>query len=411
MIEITSACLRRKTNKSGKVWRGVIKYRDPEDPSKLRQMTKTLAAGTKSKANAELAAWRAEVEAQAKAPDASLTVPEYAERYVKALESAEAIERSTATNYRYTLLYIADGLSGIPLASLSPAEVQNWETGLLERGLSTSTVGKAHRLLKQVCKHAAAIGDLPRNPCDLVKPPKRVQGNPNALDKAGTARALTILSAMDNTPLSIAARIALFTGMRREEICALTWNDVDLGRAEITVSRALGMDNGSAYLKTPKTGGSRRTIPLPSKLVELLESHRSRMFAEWQDYVMRLEVPKTDDAFSKLFVIGDVMGNWHNPAMLTKGWATLAKSFKLVSPQGKLCTFHDLRHTFATRAIAEGADVKSVSSILGHANAAMTLNIYASADAEAKRRAATLIDKAMEHTPAEVILFRTGTEG
>ena len=49
--------------------------------------------------------------------------------------------------------------------------------------------------------------------------------------------------------------------------------------------------------------------------------------------------------------------------------------------------FHDLRHTFATAAITSGADVKSVSSILGHANAAMTLNIYASADAEAKRRA------------------------
>jgi integrase len=67
----------------------------------------------------------------------------------------------------------------------------------------------------------------------------------------------------------------------------------------------------------------------------------------------------------------------------------------LIGTEGKRCTFHDLRHTFATAAIAAGVDVKTVSSILGHANAAMTLNVYASADPDAKRRAAAVIDKAI----------------
>jgi integrase len=67
----------------------------------------------------------------------------------------------------------------------------------------------------------------------------------------------------------------------------------------------------------------------------------------------------------------------------------------LVGTQGRRPTFHDLRHTFATFAIAEGIDVKTVSSIMGHANAAMTLDIYASADADAKRAAAMTIDEAM----------------
>ena len=79
--------------------------------------------------------------------------------------------------------------------------------------------------------------------------------------------------------------------------------------------------------------------------------------------------------------------------------------------EGRPCTFHDLRHTFATIAISEGADVRSVAAILGHANVAMTLNVYASADAEAKRRAAEIVGKALEFKPAEVIrLDRTGTD-
>jgi hypothetical protein len=71
----------------------------------------------------------------------------------------------------------------------------------------------------------------------------------------------------------------------------------------------------------------------------------------------------------------------------------------LVGTQGRVPTFHDLRHTFATYAIAEGVDVKTVSSILGHSNAAMTLNIYASADPESKRAAAETIDEVMGKRP------------
>lgn len=80
--------------------------------------------------------------------------------------------------------------------------------------------------------------------------------------------------------------------------------------------------------------------------------------------------------------------------------------------QGKEPSFHDLRHTFATTAISEGVDVKSVASILGHTNAAMTLNIYASADPDAKRRAAKTVSEALERKPkdARVIQLKTGTD-
>jgi integrase len=102
----------------------------------------------------------------------------------------------------------------------------------------------------------------------------------------------------------------------------------------------------------------------------------------------------------QLYVTGRVDGSYQTPDMLSHEWHALSKAFGVRGTEGRIPTFHDLRHTFATCAIAEGVDVKTVSSILGHANAAMTLNVYASADPNAKRRAATTINAAMRRTPA-----------
>jgi integrase len=73
----------------------------------------------------------------------------------------------------------------------------------------------------------------------------------------------------------------------------------------------------------------------------------------------------------------------------------LSNAFGLIGTQGRKITFHDLRHSFATRAIAAGADVKAVAAVLGHANAAITLNVNADADAESKRRASELVARAI----------------
>ena len=113
-----------------------------------------------------------------------------------------------------------------------------------------------------------------------------------------------------------------------------------------------------------------------------------------------------------LYVLGKVDGSNLAPHALWEAWKVIAASLGLVGTQGKAPTFHDLRHTFATAAISEGVDVKSVSSILGHPNAAMTLNIYASADPDAKRRAAETVSEAMERKPegAQIIRLKTGTD-
>lgn len=84
-----------------------------------------------------------------------------------------------------------------------------------------------------------------------------------------------------------------------------------------------------------------------------------------------------------------------HPGTLCRQWKSVAELLGLKGSEGRRVTFHDLRHTWATVAVASGADIKTVASNLGHANAAMTLNIYASADPDAKRRAASIMDGAI----------------
>ena len=185
--------------------------------------------------------------------------------------------------------------------------------------------------------------------------------------------------------------MALSTGMREGELCGLRWADVDLKSRTLWVRRSVARDNGKYYVKPPKTRTSVRDIPLTIALAEKLKARKDAQ--ETELIVAGLE--PSEERMSRIYVLVEVDGSFMKPHGLWRPWKALADSMGLVGTQGRRPTFHDLRHTFATFAIAEGIDVKTVSSIMGHANAAMTLNIYASADADAKRAAAMTIDEVM----------------
>jgi integrase len=237
-----------------------------------------------------------------------------------------------------------------------------------------------------------------------VKLPKIPKKEPNALDAAQRARLVSFLDIAAPSPVNLGIRLALFTGMREGEICGLQWKNVDLESGVIRVRTVIGRDGGKTYVKEPKTGGSRRDIPVSDSIIEALKTQRTEMVRQ----CLEGGIPFSND----LYVLGRVDGINLAPHALWEAWKAIAASLGLVGTQGRVPTFHDLRHTFATAAISEGVDVKSVSSILGHTNAAMTLNIYASADPDAKRRAAETVSEAMERKPkdATIIRLKTGTD-
>ncbi len=366
----------------------------------------------KAKANAKTAAekWREmlndELEIEAKRGKTAIeaskgTVADYVDGYVDELEQGRRVEKSTIMGYRTAAKYIREAFNETPVRELGNENVAQWTTALSARGLSSSTVGKAFRLLRQAMKNAVARRVLNEDPTDTVKPPKREKANEgiNALDANGRSKLLSALASMEDTPATIAARVALYTGLREGEICGLQWRDIDFGAGVIWIRRSIGRGEGGCYPKEPKNGRE-RDVALPPSLSEYLQELQGRRY---EDSARTLK--PTDYVLS---VPGE---GYVQPPYLGRTWATLSKTLGLRGTENRAVTFHDLRHTWATLAVAGGVDIKTVSSNLGHANAAMTLNIYASSDPDAKRRAAELTELNMLPKGGEVIPFRTGTEG
>ena len=417
---------REPKQRRSKVHKSVRRRFDAEATRAIMADPTAEAPRTKTDAAIVLNEWRKQMEAEHAAPDAALSVGDYVKAYIDGLEKLGTVTKSTLHDYRGTMRYLkyAPAIDAIPLRELTPRQVQAWESGLLARGLSGTTALKAHRLLKQVCKHAVGIDDLPKTPVRGFKAPSRSTGRPNALDAEGRAKAMQVLKTLDPSPVTIAAELALYAGLRRGEICALTWADVDLeGVAwpdtdetgpKLRVSQAFGDAEGGQFIKTPKTIKGRRVVPLGGGIVSTLKQRRAAMLKEWAEAMEKAGIEPTEKTFSTLYVIGYANGDAYLLDKLSKEWKRIADRHALIGTSGHIVTFHDLRHTNATMLITRGVDVSSVSDLLGHEQISTTLNMYTSKDSRAKRHAAMVAASDLDAArTGEVLPFvpRTGTEG
>ena len=369
---------RTKAQKRRYIWKQVAQTFDPE------------TVKTKSEALQALEDWRKQLESD-EAIKSDSSVGEYVSAFIDDLEASGSIERRTVRDYRGIAKRISSGFEDVALCDLTPTMIQKWENGLTASGLASTTVIKYHRLLSEACRHAVNVDVLTKNPCQAVRPPKRKAPSPNSLTAEGYARLAATLDNMEPSQLVTAAAIALHTGMRQGEVCGLRWRCYDPKTRTIQIEESIGVANGGTYSKTPKTKSSQRAVPVSPQLAALLDRRRTAMAHDLQEVGVTLN----NDEFGKLYIVGFIDGRYCDPLRICKDWAALSDSFGLTGTQGRKVTFHDLRHSFATRAIAAGADVKSVAAVLGHTNAAITLNVYADADAESKRRASDLVSDAI----------------
>ena len=424
-VEDVRTAIQRKQN----ITKSVRRIFDTEAARKILNDPTAEAPRTKSDATRVLNAWREQMEAVYATPDASMTVAEYVADYITTRENQGRVEKSTIKDYRCTSRCLAYGgpaaIDRVIMRELTPKQVQAWESALAARGLSGTTQLKAHRLLKQVCKYAVEIDDLPKSPVRGFDAPSRSTGKPNALDAEGRRRAMLVLDAMGPTAARVGAELALYAGLRRGEICALTWGNVDLVGVEwadadelgpkLRVSQSFGSSTHGRYLKTPKTEKGRRVIPLQGGIVDTLKARRAAMWAEWSEDMRKAGHTPTKATFSTLYVIGWENGEAFNMDRLSKQWHKLASDAELVGTQGRVVTLHDLRHTAATMLITRGVDVSTVADVLGHREVVTTLRAYVSKDGAAKRRAAMIAASDLDAARAgDVLPFmptKTGTEG
>lgn len=170
------------------------------------------------------------------------------------------------------------------------------------------------------------------------------------------------LEAAKNTPYYVLFHTALFTGMRRSELLALRWQDIDFIYAQIYVNRSLHhLKDGSYIFTQPKSTSSRRTIALsPSALLVLKEYYDKQQM----DSAM-LGIPLNDDG-----LVFNILGQPLRPNTVTRAWTTLA------TRTGKRIRFHDARHTHASLMLKQGIHPKIVQERLGHSTISITLDTY-----------------------------------
>ncbi|SEH60903.1 MULTISPECIES: tyrosine-type recombinase/integrase [Atopobiaceae] len=174
--------------------------------------------------------------------------------YIDLKESTGNIFASTADGYRwYAKHLLGTELGKTPVGHVTARQIQEFERDMVQDGYGGNTVSHTHVLLKTAFIRARKLGDIPSNPFDLVDAPKRPTKPINSLD-AQSVRQLNQTLGSVADPFSTAVLLALMTGMRQGEICALRWQDVDRVSRKIRVSHALTRANGTFALSTPKPG-------------------------------------------------------------------------------------------------------------------------------------------------------------
>lgn len=265
-MRYTSRGIRRRGE--GNQWEVILSHKDPLT-GEVVPTYHTITAKTKKAAEKARDELIVEMEIKGGAVSSSVTVQQFMDSFLAYKEASGTIEPSTIRGYRAESKQVCSVLGSERLCDLTIPAVNSWMAGMIEAGYAPKSVTKPFRLLKQALNFAIAQDLLVKNPCDFCKPPKRERTPINALDRRERSRMLELARRAQPQRLGIAIELALTTGMRRGEICALRWNDLNDNRT-ITVRRAIGNGEGGFYVKEPKTSSSYRDIPLTRYTYDML---------------------------------------------------------------------------------------------------------------------------------------------
>ena len=316
-----------------------------------------------------------------------LTVGEHLDRWLR--DSVKGtVKETTHANYSYiTRVHISPALGHVKLKSLTPAHVRGFYGEKARTNLSAATVKKMHVVLRKALSQALSDGLIPRNVADGVKPPRaRAIGEeikPLNLEECGA-----FLESSRGERLEALYVLAVHCGLRKGELLALRWEDIDLDAAKpaLQVRRTLTRgEKGRGWIVGASTKSDKgRRVRLTRRAVAALRDHRKRQLEErmslgglWQDQGL---------------LFPNEIGAPFNPSNLRN------RSFKRIKDRcgvRKDLRFHDLRHTCATVLLREGVNVKVVSEMLGHASITITLNIYAHVLPDMQDSAANAMEAAL----------------
>ena len=304
-------------------------------------------------------------------------------------EAPLKVKDSTLQNERNLVNnYVLPAMGHIKLRDVTPLRLDALFHELLtaggknKTGLSPGTVTLIRNTLSGIFTTAVEKGITDENPVKRSLRPKEQEKERAFLDASGCRLLMEKLPDMKNQQAARAIEILLLTGMRRGELLALHWEDVDFRKREIQVRYTLYTHNGIPELTTPKTKSSVRTIPLPKEAVRLLRDQ--------QQYIKELRKKhrkgwqKTGACLVNLhggYLNGEFLNNTFRKFLKENGFPPLH--------------LHDLRHANASLLINSGVPMKIVSEHLGHQSMKTTEGFYTHLFTDAKKITAEAITKAL----------------
>jgi integrase len=368
------------TRRGKSSWR--LKFEGPRDPQTgERNIQYRTVRGTKREAQVKLAELVAAVGAGAYVEPSKLTVAEHVRARVAQWEAASDISALTAQIYRGRIeTHIVPHLGARLLQKLSTIDIESWHAALLTE-ISGRTAEGAHRVLSQALKDAVRHGLVFKNVAAIQGPPT-VKATEVLTVKRDQISEL--IGKLRGREMYAPAIVALFTGLRRNEVLALRGSHVDLDAKVVKVREALEETKAHGIrVKEPKSTAGRRDVSLPAIVVDALRDHR-RQQLELRMALGAGRMP--DDAL----VFPEPDGGYISPNVFSQRWASVAAAIGMTG-----ITFHALRHTHASQLIDAGIDIVMISKRLGHASPNITLKVYAHLFRKDDSRAAEAIDAAL----------------
>ena len=299
-----------------------------------------------------------------------------------------AINTSPKTRERWNQLrvhQIAPRLGGAPLQRIKPSHLAELYSTLMREGgvggkpLAPVTVGHCHRLLRRALGHALTWGLIQQNPAAVARPPRVPDEEIEIPTELEIAVVLGHLRERDRQLYTLGV-VALASGIRRGEACALAWKDFDADAGMLRVERSLETTKEEGLrTKGPKTKHGRRAISLSSLAIETLRAHWTIQGEERLAAGLGRAGP--DDP---IFAMAD--GSALKPNTLSRNW------LRLTGAIGRPIGLHALRHHHASSLIAAGVDVLTVSRRLGHGSPTITLSVYGHLYPNADDKAAQVVE-------------------
>ena len=321
----------------------------------------------------------------------SYTFEEYCERFLERRALGKEVAETTQKRQRCQFNAACRHIGKANLASITPAMLDDMYIAMLKgdtlsgKPSGGSYVNQIHDNITLVFEQAKKEGILVKNPCDAANPPKMDTKEKRALS---SDRAHVLIAMLDEkNDRECAYLLAITMGLRRGEICGLSWGDVDFENGILDVSHSY---DTLGNLKGTKTKAGMRLLPLPENVAEALREHKK---AQKERYDRTNQWRKPEEGYIEQTdespVISDISGGRVLPSNLSRWWTEDRAKYGLEG-----WCLHELRHTYLTMLALSGVHPKVMQELAGHYSSQITMDIYTHVNMDAKREAVAAVSKA-----------------